>query len=345
MDKQWSRRSALLLMGSGAGLQVWGTGGFTNVTAVRTTELDTEPDPDALLGIDTSTSDDSVTDGETATLLTIENNTGPQTGTQKVEFDPIKISVTNESNLDFDVDLDSSSSTSLSAGDTTDITAEISECGSGVSDTIELEIVAEQQAENASSPNPLTISTSTTIAITCEDEAIQCPVNLSVKSGVDNTNQNGSNIEITGNVGNDSTPVESDKNIKIFQGNKNKTYKIDGDLDADKQITNFSGVKISGNVKANKIVGARGGGTEAVIGGDLLIDNKLQNVRDIIVCGTIDVGDEITVNGELTADCVIADSVQTKNGTINADVCANTITGKNNINGQVQTGNCENFCE
>jgi len=344
MSKQWSRRAALLMVGSGAGLQVWGTGGFTNVTAVRTTEIKTEPDPDALLGIDTSTSDDSVTDGETATLLTIENNTGPQTGTQEVEFDPIEISVTNKSNLNFDINLASSPISLSSAGDAKQIEAKISACGSGVSDTIELEIVADT---SASSPDPLIISTSSMINITCEDEGAgsQCPVNLSVDQDVDNTKQNGPNVEINGNVGANHTPVTSNKNIKIFQGNRNKTYKIDGKLDADKQITNFSGVKISGDVKANKIVGAQGGGTEAVIGGDLLIGDKLQNVKDIIVCGIIDVGDKITVNGELTADCVIADTVKTQSGTINADVCANSIMGEDNINGRVQTGNCENFCE
>ena len=79
MSKKWTRRSALGLIGSGAGLLTWGTGGFTDVTVDRQVNIDTTADDsssdDPLLGI-TTHDDQLVFETETRPLVTLTNNTG-----------------------------------------------------------------------------------------------------------------------------------------------------------------------------------------------------------------------------------------------------------------------------
>lgn len=75
MSKKWTRRSALGLIGSGAGLLTWGTGGFTDVTAKRQVNVDTTKDPDGpLLGINTL--DPTGGPGRTVSLIKLTNNLG-----------------------------------------------------------------------------------------------------------------------------------------------------------------------------------------------------------------------------------------------------------------------------
>ncbi|KAA9399210.1 LamG domain-containing protein [Haloarcula sp. CBA1130] len=77
MSKEWTRRSALALMGSGAGLLTWGTGGFTDVTADRQVNIDTTADDSSsgpLVGVETKTS--SGGPGETVSLIELTNNLG-----------------------------------------------------------------------------------------------------------------------------------------------------------------------------------------------------------------------------------------------------------------------------
>ena len=74
MSKKWTRRSALGLIGSGAGLLTWGTGGFTEGQGDRDVSLDTQPDPNGLVGFD----DGAVSGGpgDRVELFDLKNNFG-----------------------------------------------------------------------------------------------------------------------------------------------------------------------------------------------------------------------------------------------------------------------------
>lgn len=85
MTETWTRRSALALLGSGAALVAWGSGGFTSTTAFRNAELDTVDDPDALLGIDGTGAE---------TTPTFENNTAHD----------MDVTLNSDDDVEFDVD-------------------------------------------------------------------------------------------------------------------------------------------------------------------------------------------------------------------------------------------------
>ena len=92
MSKKWTRRSALALIGSGAGLLTWGTGGFTDVTANRQVNIDTTEDsPDGpLLGVSTKSS--SGGPGETVSLIELKNNKlGAQISSGDIDAEIIEI--------------------------------------------------------------------------------------------------------------------------------------------------------------------------------------------------------------------------------------------------------------
>jgi len=78
MSKKRTRRSALALIGSGAGLLTWGTGGFTDVTAERQVNIDkTEDSSDhPFLGINTL--DPIGGPGQTVSLIELTNNLDEQ---------------------------------------------------------------------------------------------------------------------------------------------------------------------------------------------------------------------------------------------------------------------------
>jgi hypothetical protein len=84
MSKKWTRRSALGLIGSGAGLLTWGTGGFTEVQGDRDVSLDTTDDANAILGIEAY--------ADTTTVTTFTNTTTSEVtitldSSEDVEFD------------------------------------------------------------------------------------------------------------------------------------------------------------------------------------------------------------------------------------------------------------------
>jgi len=76
MSKKWTRRSALGLIGSGAGLLTWGTGGFTKVQVDRDVSLDTRPDPNGLVGFDDDDGAVSGCPGDRVELFDLVNNFG-----------------------------------------------------------------------------------------------------------------------------------------------------------------------------------------------------------------------------------------------------------------------------
>lgn len=134
MTKRWTRRSALALLGSGAGLLVWGSGGFTDVFADRETNVDTTGDPGGLLGINTLDGT-SVAVGDTEPVVELTNNTGDT-------LDTIDASVTNNPSVSFDVEIDDTPG-SLDDGDTGDVIAKMNSCGnSSGEETVQLEITA-----------------------------------------------------------------------------------------------------------------------------------------------------------------------------------------------------------
>jgi len=92
MSKKWTRRSALALIGSGAGLLTWGTGGFTDVTADRQVNIDkTEDSSDGpLLGVSGKSSIGGP--GETVSLIELKNNDlGAQISSSDIDADIIEI--------------------------------------------------------------------------------------------------------------------------------------------------------------------------------------------------------------------------------------------------------------
>jgi len=161
MSKKWTRRSALALMGSGAGLLTWGTGGFTDVTADRQVNIDTtaddSPTDDPLLGI-TTHDDQLVFETETRPLVTLTNNTGSK-------LDTVGASVQNPVELNFDVELESFPN-SLDVGDSGEVTATITGSGNNrIKETgqIELEIIVSSTAAD-SAPE---ITASRSVSLSC----------------------------------------------------------------------------------------------------------------------------------------------------------------------------------
>jgi hypothetical protein len=82
VSKKWTRRSALGLIGSGAGLLTWGTGGFTEVQGDRNVSLDTQPDPDGLVGFGAGAA--SGDPGEQVDLFDLTNNFGDSMSVDEV---------------------------------------------------------------------------------------------------------------------------------------------------------------------------------------------------------------------------------------------------------------------
>ena len=92
MSKKWTRRSALALIGSGAGLLTWGTGGFTDVTAERQVNIDKAEDSSdgPLLGVSGKSSIGGP--GETVSLIELKNNDlGAQISSGDIDADIIEI--------------------------------------------------------------------------------------------------------------------------------------------------------------------------------------------------------------------------------------------------------------
>jgi len=161
MSKKWTRRSALALIGSGAGILTWGTGGFTDVTAERQVNIDTTADDsdtgEPLLGI-TTHDDQLVFETETRPLVTLTNNTGSK-------LDTVGASVQNPVELDFDAEVKSSPK-SLDVGDSGEVTATITGSeNNNIKETgqIELEIIASSTAPN-SAPE---ITASRSVSLSC----------------------------------------------------------------------------------------------------------------------------------------------------------------------------------
>ena len=74
MSKKWTRRSALGLIGSGAGLLTWGTGAFTEVQGGRDVSIGNQPDPNGLAGFHGGTVSGSP--GDQVDLFELSNNFG-----------------------------------------------------------------------------------------------------------------------------------------------------------------------------------------------------------------------------------------------------------------------------
>jgi len=173
MSKKWTRRSALALMGSGAGLLTWGTGGFTDVSADRSVNIDTTADDsdtgEPLLGI-TTHDDQLVFETETPPIVTLTNNTGSK-------LDTIGATVQNSAQLDAEID---SVPNSLDNGESGTVTATITGSGSNkakTDGTINLEIAA-SSSSTGSAPK---ITASRSVSLSCvncinfQDSTIDTP--------------------------------------------------------------------------------------------------------------------------------------------------------------------------
>ncbi|NHX39575.1 MULTISPECIES: LamG domain-containing protein [Haloarcula] len=130
MSKKWTRRSALGLIGSGAGLLTWGTGGFTEVQGSRDVFLDADNDSDALLGLD-GTSVSGV-DGKRVSLTTLTN---------RFDEDITNVTVTLDT-LDPPLTIVQTPSKLPANGGTGDITAELDCGGSTGQENVDITITA-----------------------------------------------------------------------------------------------------------------------------------------------------------------------------------------------------------
>jgi len=127
MSKKWTRRSALGLISSGAGLLTWGTGGFTEVQGDRDVSLDSRLDPNGLVGFDAGAV--SGGPGDRVELFDLTNNFG----SDSMSVNEINIISANEglttgdlNNIDYP--------TSIGSNATDTVTGEISantDVGSG----------------------------------------------------------------------------------------------------------------------------------------------------------------------------------------------------------------------
>ncbi|MFC7072061.1 hypothetical protein ACFQJ7_04130 [Halovenus rubra] len=139
MSKKWTRRSALALIGSGAGLLAVGTGGFTETDVDRTTDVDTSsdgPNSNALLGINPF-GGQLVFEAETRELVELTNNTGEQ-------LDTVSATVENNPALPFNVEVETTPN-SLDPGSSGTLTATITGASSSCeeqSGVVKLEIFA-----------------------------------------------------------------------------------------------------------------------------------------------------------------------------------------------------------
>jgi len=185
MSKKWTRRSALALIGSGAGLLTWGTGGFTDVTADRQVNIETadnNENREPLLGITThdyeyDEDDQVVFETETPPLVTLTNNTGSQDGAGS-QFDEINVAV-QDNDLDFNVQIVSEPD-SLGVGKSGKVTAKVTELGSECTREnvdVDLKITASATAPN-SAPEIIasrTVSLSLVNCINFQDSDTQTP--------------------------------------------------------------------------------------------------------------------------------------------------------------------------
>ena len=140
MTKQWTRRSALALIGSGAGLLAWGSGGTTDISANRGVDVDTTgdgPGSSALLGINTLDGQRAF-EAETRSLVELTNNTGDK-------LDEIDVRV-NSQPYNFSVSIDTTPS-ELDDGTSGQVKATVTGAGSNRKEqtgTVGLGITAKQ---------------------------------------------------------------------------------------------------------------------------------------------------------------------------------------------------------
>jgi hypothetical protein len=145
MSKKWTRRSALGLIGSGAGLLTWGTGGFTEVQGSRDVFLDADNDSDALLGLD-GTSVSGV-DGKRVSLTTLTN---------RFDEDITNVTVTLDT-LDPPLTIVQTPSKLPANGGTGDITAELDCGGSTGQENVDITITATGPSQSVELQRQFTI--------------------------------------------------------------------------------------------------------------------------------------------------------------------------------------------
>jgi len=146
MTEKWSRRSALALLGSGAGLLLFDSGASTIFQSERDTSLDTASDPNALLGIDEKS---ETRFGTTAVRGLIGNPVTLQVLTNQLgESAKINATITefkNDGTTNFDLikNLEPATATTVGDGGTIVVTGDIDANASlDVTETVVLELTA-----------------------------------------------------------------------------------------------------------------------------------------------------------------------------------------------------------
>lgn len=144
MTKKRTRRSALALVASGAGLLTWGTGGFTKIDVAKQTDLDTTSDgagSTALFGINPldEAGPIDVAEGERRPLIEVTSNAGE-------DLDISSVKLTNSPGPTV---TPTKPSGSIGTGDTATIGAKVERCDRNAGQqTVRLDIGAESATDS-----------------------------------------------------------------------------------------------------------------------------------------------------------------------------------------------------
>jgi len=159
MSKKWTRRSALGLIGSGAGLLTWGTGGFTEVQGDRDVSLNTRPDPNGLVGFNDDDGSVSGCPEDWIELFDLVNNFGDSMSVDDVTITSASGNLTTGdlNNIDYP--------SSIGSNSTGTVTGEISGNANVGSGQISFEIDVSQ--------NDVSTTLDRTVDVTIKTEVIK----------------------------------------------------------------------------------------------------------------------------------------------------------------------------
>ena len=163
MNKKWTRRSALGLIGSGAGLLTWGTGGFTEVQANRDVSIGNRPDPDGLVGFDDDDDNGGVSGcpGDKVDLFELSNNFGGDS----MSVDSITITTASGGLSKGDINNVTPPSSPIGSTDTGTVTGKLDAGAGGSSGQVTFKIEVSQ--------NDVSTTLDRTVDVTIKTEVIK----------------------------------------------------------------------------------------------------------------------------------------------------------------------------
>ena len=145
-DKKWTRRAAVGFIGTGAGLLAVETAGFTQIDGVRDVNLDTEADPDGLVGFSPMGVDGTVAGcpGARVGLFDLTNNLDDHTDSDdEMIVDDVEITGTSGDISEGDI-IDFELPDPIIKGETGSVSGKLSSENEGVAGEVEFKIDVSQ---------------------------------------------------------------------------------------------------------------------------------------------------------------------------------------------------------